>query len=379
MRSQRGYGDQRLTGAIIAYSNAAKTSISDLWMDTVPCALQWGLEQLFSATRNLDHAALLNLTAQVKLTKPAERDEFQQTFLKLQPQLTELRKLRCKPSFGLRISGDNKAEHLQSLSQFSDSILDHEVTINDESLWPSGKCTLREYLSLEQLHLELTLLIHGPTGLGKSEMAKVLFYTVSCQYLGDAACLWYMNTVDSLRKIQSQLIPGHVILLDEMDPESVQLVHCDMNLLKACTETKWLGMGGICKPNLPGQYSLTSPMPPVPPPLSRLHSQPQLFYGLLEVLLNPVTPGTLRTRNEDVTVPARTIRVLTSNCSSVAEWLGGAGHQGDRDAVTRRLAMLHVTDSLWKTPGSNRIFMRQRMLPRRLTFDQALTHAQSGL
>ena len=327
---RRVKGDQQLADAIVAFGKASQESVSDLWLDVLPESRTWGLEQVFAVTKDLDHIGLLNLVARVKQTKADKRDEFQKAFLQLQPELHKLRTLRAPQADSKVINMENRHSMIQPLSQFVPDLLDKRVDIADTSVCPSGHCSLREYLSDENLHLNLSLLVHGPTGLGKSEAMKTCFFAVSVQYLQAQACMWFLNTLDSVRTIQTSLRAGQVLFLDEFDPNSVQIIHSDANLLK--------------------------------------------------VLLYPGVPATIRGRKDDVTIPAGMIRVLTSNSQDQEQWLAGVcARQQDRDAIIRRMATLEVNTSLYVNPGAGRPARAAPLVQRQSTFEEAMHMTMRGM
>jgi hypothetical protein len=318
--------------AMLAFSSAARDCHSSLWIDVVPNKLEWGLDQLYEATSHLDTEGLLQLIARGKLISKKDRDAFQNSFFTLLPQLNELRALRDSVrSCGVAITMKNRGDHLQALDQFRSDVLQLRVTIHDRTIMASGECSLEHYLTCSDLHQVLSLLVHGGSGFGKSELTKLLFFTLSTQYLAHNAILWHCNTIDQIRAIKGRMKAGQILMLDEFDPVGAQIVHADANTIK--------------------------------------------------VLLNAVSPGTVRARNEDVSLPSGLLRVLTSNAGSLDEWLAPlAAKPADNAAIVRRMATLHVTSSLWKTPGAARQMPAGR---NGLTMQHSLEHAlacvQSGL
>ena len=212
--------------------------------------------------------------------------------------------------------------HIQSLDQFASDLLELRVTIHDRSICPDGECSLKEYLASENLHQTLSLLVHGDTGVGKSEMVKLLFFTLSTSYLGQSAVLWHCNTIDQIRAFKNDVKAGQVLMLDEFNPVGAQVVHSDPNLIK--------------------------------------------------VLVNPVLPGTVRARNDDVTLPAGLIRVITTNSESLEHWLDPLkADPVDAAAIQRRMASLPVMGRLWKNDGRPQQVGRNAMSMQR-TFESAL-------
>ena len=328
----RGQGNQVLGATMLAFSNAARDCHSSLWIDVVPNNLEWGLDQLHEATSHLDSEGLLKLVARGKLIPKKDRDVFQNSFFTLLPQLVELRALRDKvSSCGVAITMQNRFTHLQPMHQFATDLLDLRVTIHDRSVRASGECSLKEYLASQDLHQTLSLLVHGDTGLGKSEMVKLVFFTLSTQYLDQSAILWHCNTIDQMRVFKNDLKAGQILMLDEFNPVGAQIVHSDSNMMK--------------------------------------------------VLLNPIAPGTIRARNDDVSLPAGLIRVITTNSESLEHWLEPLQAQTvDKNAIIRRIATLEVTGSLWKTPGAARQMTADRNgLVMKRNFEQALETVQNHL
>ena len=219
--------------------------------------------------------------------------------------------------------------HIQSLGQFVDDLLKLRVTVHDHSICPSGECSLKQYLASENLQQTLCLLVHGGTGLGKSEMVKLLFFTLSASYLDQAAILWYCNTIDQIRVFKNDVKAGQVLMLDEFNPVGAQVVHSDPKLIK--------------------------------------------------VLVNPVLPGTVRARNDDVSLPTGLIRVITANSESLEHWLEPLkADPVDADAIRRRMATLQITGRLWKNAARPPVIGRNGM-NRHRTFEDALAKVQGNL
>ena len=326
----RGRRDNVMADAMQAFSDAAVACHSSIWIDVNCNELEWGLDQLHEATSHLDSEGLLRLVASVKLTPKKDRDEFQNSFFTLLPQLNELRTLKERVrNCGVAITMQNRATHMQSLDQFIPDILDLRVTIHDRSVWTSGECSLKEYLASEDLHQTLSLLVHGDTGLGKSEMVKLLFFTLSASYLDQDALLWHCNTIDQIRAFKNDMKAGQVLMLDEFNPVGAQVVHSDPNLIK--------------------------------------------------VLVNPVLPGTVRARNDDVSLPTGLIRVITANSESLEHWLAPLkADPVDADAIRRRMATLQVSGRLWKNAARPPAIGRNGM-NRHHTFEDALAKVQGNL
>ena len=102
---------------------------------------------------------------------------------------------------------------------------------------------------------------------------------------------------------------------------------------------------------------------------------------MMKVLLNPVAPGTVRARQDDVSLPVGLIRVLTANSDSMDSWLEPLrADPTDRAAIEWRVATLHVTHSLWRTAGAGRprVANGKGMRAKR-TFENALESVQSVL
>ena len=294
-----GRREKATTRALMCFSSAAIAAVSDILLDMHPQGATYGLEQLYTITEKLDSCAFVGLVAEVKCIPPDTRDEFQATFWKLKDQLIELRRLRKNLVSSIIIDKANKDQHVQALSSFVDTVLDLEVNVFDRSLCPTGRCSLLQYLEDPRLHQCLTLIMRGNTGVGKTELAKTCGYALSKRYC-DNPCLYFATTVDSLRKVQSQLKAGHTLMLDEFEGSSIQLVHADANFMKC--------------------------------------------------LLNPVNPQVLRGRNDDIAMPARLMRIVTCNTESLDEWLTAlSSRERDVAALRRRVADLHVTRSLYRS------------------------------
>jgi hypothetical protein len=318
-----GRRDQAMHAAVSAYCGVASAAVTNLWLDEVPGNTSWGLEQLVEACSELDDDALLYVQAQIKLTAACDRDEFQRAFMKLLPELRAVRAKKGMHTACSAITAKNVQQMVQSRSAFIDGLLDLEVCIPDQSLCPGGRTTLREYCEESNMHQNLTLLMHGPTRLGKTEAAKMLAFALSSMYLDSDACVFFLNTIDSIRSIQQFIKPGHVLLLDELDGGSSQLVHSDCNMFK--------------------------------------------------VLLNPVNSATVRGRNDDIELPPRVLRVLTSNAESIDAWAAQAAPRlRDRDALTQRLACCHVSSRLYSNMQPPAAAQNRGMLTVRRGFDDAM-------
>jgi hypothetical protein len=266
----------------------------------------------------------------VKLIPKKDRDEFQNSFFTLLPQLNELRALKERArNCGVAITMENRSMHIQSLEQFASDLLKLRVMVHDRSICPDGECSLKQYLASESLHQSLTLLVHGGTGLGKSEMVKLLFFTLSASYLDQAALLWHCNTIDQIRAFRNDVKAGQVLMLDEFNPVGAQVVHSDPNLIK--------------------------------------------------VLVNPVLPGTVRARNDDVSLPVGLIRVITTNSESLEHWLDPLkADPVDANAIRRRMATLQVTGRLWKN-AVRPVVAGRNCMSRHHDFESALVSVQAGL
>ena len=118
-------------------------------------------------------------------------------------------------------------------------------------------------------------------------------------------------------------------MLDEFNPVSAEVVHCDANMIK--------------------------------------------------VLVNPIAPGTVRARNDDVSLPAGMIRVITTNSQSLEHWLDPLkADPVDAAAVQRRMATLQVIGKLWKNAARPQQVGRNAMSMQR-TFESALTTVEDSL
>ena len=102
--------------------------------------------------------------------------------------------------------------------------------------------------------------------------------------------------------------------------------------------------------------------------------------NMMKVLLSPVSPGTVRARQDDITLPAGLLRVFTSNTTSLESWLEPLrAEPGDLAAITRRIATLHISHSLWRAHGTGRPSGSIPRIPAKRSFASALSYVQSGL
>lgn len=80
-----------------------------------------------------------------------------------------------------------------------------------------------------------------------------------------------------------------------------------------------------------------------------------------------------------MTLPARTLRAITSNVESLDQWLDGVcDRQVDHDAIVKRMATMAVTESLYARPGVTRTAKEQQLLPRKRTFAEAMVDMTQG-
>jgi len=321
-----GRRDQAMHAAILKYCSVASACVTNLWLDDATGNASWGLVQIEAACSELNDEALVYIAAQIKITSANERDDFQKSFMKLLPELRAVRAKKAVHTASSAITVKNVQQLVQPRSAFVDSLLDLEVIVPDLSLCPAGRTTLRTFCQEPNLHQNLTLLVHGPTRLGKTEAAKLLSFGLTSRYLDDP-CVFFLNTIDSIRRIQSFLKPGQVLLLDELDGDSSQLVHADSNIFKT--------------------------------------------------LLNPVNNASIRGRNDDIELPPRLLRVITSNAESLEAWTADiAPRQRDRDAIMQRLAGCHVADRLYASTEAPADAQRHGMLAARRGFEDSLALLQ---
>ena len=100
----------------------------------------------------------------------------------------------------------------------------------------------------------------------------------------------------------------------------------------------------------------------------------------MKVLLNSVSPGTVRARQDDITLPAGLIRVLTANADSLESWLEPLrAEPGDLAAIRRRMATIHIRHSLWRAPGAGRPSETIPRIHAKRSFASALSSVQNGL
>ena len=318
-----GRRDHAMHNTILQYCATVTESVTNLFLDEMPNNKTWGLAQLVAACSELDDDALLYVVAQIKLTDASDRDDFQRAFMKLLPELRAVRAKKALHTASSAITSKNVQQLVQPVSAFIDGLWDLEVIVPDLSLCPAGRTTLRTFCQEPCLHQNLTLLMHGPTRLGKTEAAKLLSFGLSSRYL-DEPCVFFLNTVDSVRSVQAFLKPGHVLLLDELDGGSSQLVHSDCNFFK--------------------------------------------------VLLNPVNNGAVRGRCDDIQLPPRMMRVVTSNSDTVESWVEPMSHTGrDRAAILQRLAGCNVTHRLYANSEAPTDVANRGMLVPRRGFEDSIT------
>ena len=321
-----GRRDHAIHNTILQYCATVAESVTNLWLDEAPGNTTWGLDQLEAACSELNDDALIYVQAQIKLTDAKERDDFQKAFLKLLPELRAVRAKKAVHTASSAITSKNVQQLVQPRSAFIDGLWDLEVIVPDLSLCPAGRTTLRTFCQEPRLHQNLTLLVHGPTRLGKTEAAKLLSFGLSSRYL-DEPCVFFLNTIDSIRRIQSFLKPGHVLLLDELDGGSSQLVHADSNIFKT--------------------------------------------------LLNPTNNASIRGRNDDIELPPRLLRVITSNAESLEAWTAEISNKDrDRAAIMQRLAGCNVSSRLYTNIEAPTEAQNRSMLVAQRGFDDSLALLQ---
>ena len=90
----------------------------------------------------------------------------------------------------------------------------------DVSLCPDGKdagqLTARDWIDHPCLHSQTTLLVTGPSRLGKTELLKHIGFGQSMKYLGEQARLVLLRTLDKLKDFEFE--PGQTLFLDEQNP-----------------------------------------------------------------------------------------------------------------------------------------------------------------
>lgn len=261
------------------------------------------IEELMQNTRHMTDQQLETLIGNCQLTPLKKRSPFQSDLLKVHPMLSKMRKARSTPDDVITVS--NASRLVQKRSSFADDVFHLPVSVSDKTLLPADRPnpTLVDYIEQPNLHQRTSLLILGPSRVGKTELSLLLGFTLSVKYLGANAKVLKRDTVDCLRNDHDHLNEGTWLVLDDLDPTSSQVIYADSGILKS----------------------------------------------LLQVEKNSNT----RARNADIRMGANVGKILTSNAADVETWIGhvviGEEH---RLAIRNRLTVLQIPAgrTLWAAP-----------------------------
>ena len=290
-----GPADTALRTVLNIYTDATNDCMSNMSMESNDN--EYNIDELVRQCATLSNEQFQKLVADSKLTEKKKRSGFQHSILKVVP---EMLKIRTVPSTSPMIItlADMKGK-VQCFSEFRQDVLDLPMTIDDKTI-AAHDGTLRQYIYDAQVHQSLTLLLHGGTRLGKTEMAKSIAMRLAVKYQGAEAKFIMTNTLDALRNVQQHMSSGVPVVIDDTEPGNrAALVHTDQ----------------------------------------------QIWKTLLQICNVASTRG----RNDDVIVAPYQFKIITSNAESVDEWLHGLHCSPNHVAALKmRLASVHVESLLWR-------------------------------
>ena len=293
----KGHGsmDAALRSALDIYTDATHDYVSNMSMDSND--KEYTIDELVRQCATLNSEQFQKLIADSKLTDKPNRCSFQRSLLKV---VQEMLRIRTTPSISPMIIAlaDMKGK-VQCFSEFRQDVLDLPLTVNDSTI-AAHDATLRQYIYDPQVHQNLTLLLHGGTRMGKTEMAKSIAMRLAVKYKGQDAKFIMTNTLDALRNVQQHMSSGVPLVIDDTEPgNKAALVHTD----------------------------------------------PQIWKTILQIGNVASTRG----RNDDVIVAPYQFKIITSNAESVDEWLHGLHCSLNHVAALKmRLASVHVVAPLWR-------------------------------
>jgi hypothetical protein len=241
---------------------------------------EFSFQQIQAATEQLTREQLETIKGETTVVPCKERTAFQCAFMRSLPQVMKIREIRERGGLQLLFSAYDHPSTLKvpPLTELINlDLVGHrlqEISMQYEH-W-----TLRNLFERADLMSKYAVLILGSnrtTGYGKSALAKALAthysqcWVESQRMPRDAAQIVITNTLDAARDVK--WTSGMTWILDEFSPSDTSSnVYCSESILK--------------------------------------------------VLFNPSEPCSYRARNEDVKICAGVPRVITSNATSLAEFLG---------------------------------------------------------
>ena len=260
------------------------------------------MEHLYSQTAHLSDAELNELSGNIHLITPASRSSFMKAMLKVGTQLKQMRQYRRRAQRGDVITMDNCHRYIQHRSVFNDTWMSLPLELTDSSLAPGISPTLADFIELPGLHQNITLLMLGETRLGKTELAKWIAMLLSRKYLRDMASVLFINTIEAMKPLP--LVQGAVIIMDDVEPWSEQLAFSDPAFWKS--------------------------------------------------LLQSTNSADLHARYSDISIPSRVMKIITSNCVNVAEWMGKLckNKPEHTNAISKRLAVCRFEQSVYAGAAS---------------------------
>jgi hypothetical protein len=290
----------------------------------------YDMHEIYGMTSHLDDQAFNIYVGNIILIPAERRTDFHNSLLLIEGRLKTMRS-DAKPKDEDIITLKNAHRWIQFEDQFLPTIWNMPIEIDDESLLEEAKIqspVLGDYMKNKCLHGNITLLMLGLQGAGKSELARLIAFLLSLMYLKENAQVLRRSTLDILRKSQDKITMGTWLVIDELDLQSSQFVHLDANMLKA----------------------------------------------LFSVSEN----NNLRARNDDIRIPCFVGKVATSNAEDWHSWSERLPHGNHTKAVKRRVAILEVKEKMWKNVSAQ-TSSATRGLQACMTLDEAKTLLASVL
>ena len=291
----------------------------------------WVLEEL----KELSHEEYTEFVTNARIKNSETRSKLEEILCngQVETRIKELRKLSGRTQSNV-IYGQTARElgQVQSPDVFKSSWQHLKVTIHDTTLLSpliprcgeaGNQVTLRTFLDFPELHHSVSLFLPGAARKGKTELAKYICYELALAYQGVDCKFILANTLDCLRHCQSCMAPGVPVLLDD------------------------IGSGKSDDPQL-------------------IHSSTSIWKAILQASSASQNRG----RQDDIMWAAKQSKVLTTNCSNLAEWMTKMFGNDPEDkehqtAVIQRLAEVEpITNSLYvaaSVPAESKAIMPRKM------------------
>jgi hypothetical protein len=309
----------RILEAFKTFGRTCAISFGNLAL--IPEPVEWTIEQVENLTKPLSAAALLRLKANIGLLPDSDRTEFQTTLLKVYPALVRLRESNAMQSTSVLVA---RGMQVALWSHFVG--LDSQYcTRFCEQTGQTLQITLKDYFLNPEFHLTHSLVLAGAndtTGYGKTQLLLRFVSSVAAT-LSDQA---------SAEGSTSRLIAPIVSQTLDLRDHSTALVCRSPILFDDIRLTDGVQV----------QY---------------------LSEDLAKVLLDVRAGGKFRCRGQDIQLQPDTVRVFSSNCSSLAEFVGGEGHRIESltETVERRVWFSRVTARLITDEGVSYLTERSRI------------------